>query len=38
VANNWVNVFVNNSMQPETVDEAVELLISILEDQLSIKI
>ena len=33
MANNWVNVFFSNSMQPETVDEAVELLISILEDR-----
>ena len=33
MANNWVNVFFSNSMQPETVDEAVELLISVLEDR-----
>lgn len=33
MANNWVNVFLNNSMQPETVDEAAELLITVLEDR-----
>jgi len=33
VTNNWVKVLLNNTMQPETVDEAVELLISVLEDR-----
>jgi hypothetical protein len=33
VTNNWVKVLLNNIMQPETVDEAVELLMTVLEDR-----
>ena len=33
MSKNWSDIFLKNSLHPETVDEAVELLISILEDR-----
>ena len=33
MTNNWADIFLKNTMPPETVDEAVELLMTVLEDR-----
>jgi len=33
LSNNWSDIFLKNTMHPETVDEAVELLMTIFEDR-----
>jgi hypothetical protein len=33
VTNNWADIFLKNTMHPETVDEAVELLMTVFENR-----